>query len=60
MPDCEETVPFNTVTSDIYCNMHHGRGGWTVIQRSRVGNSVDFNKKWKDYEEGFGDLEDHF
>ena len=60
MPDCEETAPFTTVTSDVYCNMHHGRGGWTVIQRSRVGSSVDFNKKWKHYEEGFGDLEDHF
>ena len=60
MPDCEETAPFTTVTSDVYCNMHHHRGGWIVIQRNRVSSSVDFNKNWKDYEEGFGDLEDYF
>ena len=40
--------------------MPHHRGGWVVIQRNRVSGSVDFNKKWKDYEEGFGYLEDHF
>ena len=40
--------------------MHHGRGGWVVIQRNSVGSSVYFNIKRKDYEEGFGNLEDFF
>ena len=64
MPDCEETAPFTTVTSDVYCNMENGRGGWTMIQKNYIHQddelSVDFNKKWKDYEEGFGHLEGNF
>ena len=40
--------------------MHHGSGGWVVIQRNSVGSSVHFNRKWKNYEEGFRDLEDFF
>ena len=60
MPACEETAPFTTVTSDVYCNMGHHWGGWIVIQRNRIDSSVVFNKKWKDYEEGFGNLEGYF
>ena len=60
MPVCEETAPFTTVNSDAFCNMRHDYGGWIVIQRNRVDSSVDFNKNWKDYEEGFGNLEGYF
>ena len=38
--------------------MDHG-DGWIVIQR-RMDGSVDFYRNWKDYVEGFGDLEGEF
>ncbi|XP_066555990.1 fibrinogen like 1B [Amia ocellicauda] len=36
----------------VYCDMTDG-GGWTVIQQRRNGK-VDFNRKWSDYKDGFG------
>ena len=47
-------------SADVYCNMTTDDGGWIVIQRNRKGSTVDFNKNWTDYEEGFGDLKVEF
>ncbi|XP_036431244.1 fibrinogen-like protein 1 [Colossoma macropomum] len=38
----------------VYCEMLKD-GGWTVLQR-RTGGQVSFNRDWKAYEDGFGNL----
>jgi hypothetical protein len=38
---------------EAYCDMDHG--GWTVIQY-RFDGSVDFNRSYAEYQDGFGDV----
>ena len=38
-----------------YCDAFTDGGGWLVVQRRQDG-SVDFNRGWVEYEEGFGSL----
>ena len=45
---------------DVYCDMNTTNGGWIVIQRNKKDSSVNFNRSWTDYEEGFGDLNTKF
>ncbi|OXB60661.1 hypothetical protein ASZ78_001450 [Callipepla squamata] len=40
---------------EVLCEMDTEGGGWTVIQKRQDG-SVDFNRTWNEYREGFGDL----
>ena len=60
MTNCTCGSPFNTVTADVYCDMNTTDGGWTVIQRNRKDSTVDFNKTWRQYEAGFGNLNGDF
>ena len=41
--------------AEAYCDTSNGGGGWLVVQRRQDG-SVDFNKTWLEYEDGFGKL----
>ena len=46
--DCE-------LSAEGYCDAVTDEGGWLVVQRRQDG-SVDFNRGWVEYEEGFGSL----
>ena len=48
------------VTANVHCNMTTDDGGWIVIQRNRINSQLSFNKNWREYEEGFGDLNKDF
>ncbi|XP_062849990.1 tenascin-R [Trichomycterus rosablanca] len=43
----------------VYCDMTTDGGGWIVFQRRQNG-LTDFSRKWSDYKNGFGNLEDEF
>ncbi|XP_022810368.1 microfibril-associated glycoprotein 4-like [Stylophora pistillata] len=40
---------------EVFCDQKTAGGGWTMIQK-RLDGSVDFNRSWFDYKNGFGDL----
>ena len=48
------------VTVNVYCDMTTDGGGWIVIQRNRKNSQLSFNKNWREFEEGFGDLNKDF
>ncbi|XP_053139562.1 angiopoietin-related protein 7-like [Hemicordylus capensis] len=44
---------------NVLCEMDVEGGGWTVIQRRQDG-TVNFNRTWNEYKDGFGDLNGEF
>ena len=55
MTNCSCGSPF-TAAADVYCDMDTTDGGWMVIQRNKKDGVHTFKKTWKDFKEGFGDL----
>jgi len=43
----------------VRCEMNSASGGWTVLH-NRYDGSVNFNRSWTSFEEGFGDLNGEF
>ena len=46
--------------ANVYCDMSTKGGGWIVIQRNRKNSRVSFDRNWREYKEGFGDLSEDF
>ncbi|XP_001507568.1 fibroleukin [Ornithorhynchus anatinus] len=44
---------------EVFCDMASAGGGWTVLQE-RLDGSTNFNRTWKDYKYGFGNLSREF
>ncbi|KAM9173699.1 fibroleukin [Pangshura tecta] len=44
---------------EVYCDMESMGGGWTVLQMRQDG-SINFNRTWNDYKNGFGNLSREF
>ena len=44
---------------DVFCDQKTAGGGWIVIQK-RLDGSVNFKRGWKDYKNGFGNLNGEF
>ncbi|XP_041055466.1 angiopoietin-related protein 5 isoform X2 [Carcharodon carcharias] len=40
---------------EVFCEMDYMGGGWTVFQK-RIDGTIDFERPWAEYMDGFGDL----
>ena len=47
-------------TANVYCDMTTADGGWIVIQRKVEDSSISFFRNWREYEDGFGNINNDF
>lgn len=57
LPECLNSPLFSP--SQVFCDMETDGGGWTVIQRRKIG-LISFSQSWKQYKEGFGSPQGDF
>ena len=57
---CHHSDTFSVSGKLARCDMCTDGGGWLVIQRRLLNGNTNFTRNWKDYEDGFGDLEGEF
>ncbi|KAL7740792.1 hypothetical protein ACLKA6_013644 [Drosophila palustris] len=50
---------FSNQTFKVACDAETRDGGWTIILR-RIDGSVNFNRNWTEYKNGFGNLDGEF
>ena len=55
--DSCELSRYIKVSTDVYCDMDTSDGGWIVVPRNIKDGVNTFSRTWKEYEEGFGDLD---
>ncbi|XP_056277916.1 angiopoietin-related protein 7 [Pseudoliparis swirei] len=48
-----------TPEMSVFCDMETKGGGWTLIQRRKIG-LTSFNRDWKQYKNGFGSIRGDF
>ncbi|CAC5423047.1 Fibrinogen-like protein 1,Fibrinogen-like protein A,Tenascin,Ryncolin-2,Ryncolin-4,Techylectin-5A,Tenascin-N, Angiopoietin-related protein 7,Ficolin-2,Ryncolin-1,Tenascin-R,Ryncolin-3,Ficolin-1 [Mytilus coruscus] len=49
----------NSKDLKVYCDMTTDGGGWSIIQRHQ-DSTVDFQRTWAEYENGFGNVESDY
>uniref|UniRef100_A0A182F376 Fibrinogen C-terminal domain-containing protein n=1 Tax=Anopheles albimanus TaxID=7167 RepID=A0A182F376_ANOAL len=55
----EISVKTDSEPLKVYCEQQAFRGGWIVIQ-NRYNGSLDFDRGWNEFRDGFGDLDKEF